>query len=246
MRSGSIKVIKFARGFVRSTPCSSYNRLSRPFHSLARVNCTHRSNSTAIRVVKFSSLSMLGVSKMLLENNQNCTCAYSVVLLEDEESSEKPRDKLNQMVVNVKPRIEELKTLFNSIFDRLYSFIKYFYTCIQVSTRGLEISFRCSPLFLLVPAGYLERFLMIKIMNKPYDSSGLIEEIGWNYFLNMLQSLGPAFIKLGQVSLLYIISTVLTILKLNYIILSGRQLGGIYLTRTFVIDCPFFILRRML
>ena len=93
-----------------------------------------------------------------------------------------------------------LKSYSDIVLEKIASLVNYFWTVLQVSMRGAEIYLKFSPMVVLVPLSYIEQ----KLRYGEDDTSGFLEDLSWRYFLYSLQSLGPAFVKLGQVSFLKI------------------------------------------
>jgi len=92
------------------------------------------------------------------------------------------------------------KSYSSIVLEKIASLVNYFWTVLHVSLRGAEIYLKFSPMVVLVPLSYIEQ----KLRYGEDDTSGLLEDLSWRYFLYSLQSLGPAFVKLGQVSFLKI------------------------------------------
>ena len=149
---------------------------------------------------RFVALSMIstyyGASKLVSKRQYgSCTCSDIESSLGETDENSNDKDSSQVLLLPKKSN-----GVLHDIFHRLRALLKYMYTFIQVSIRGLDICARCSPLLILIPAGYFERSTMRLLINKKSETPGFLEELSWSYFFNMVQSLGPVFIKLGQVS----------------------------------------------
>jgi len=100
--------------------------------------------------------------------------------------------------VNVKKR-KYIVLVWNKIARKIRNWVALFWEALLVSIRGGEVAIRLSPLLLLTPASIMaEYFNTNSNRNINEYKATMICNMSWRYFINAIQSLGPAFVKLSQ------------------------------------------------
>ena len=161
--------------------------VSKRLHSNYSQQCSNRNFFIRPKRLVYGSVVVLGVNILSRKGIGSTTFCSDV------------EHGYKDLSINSFDRNDE--TFLEMIIDKMSYYLQFLWSIVQVSIRGAEISFRCSPLLVLCPLGYLERSMILTMKNEVQNSSssiGWIEKAAWHYIIYTLNSLGPAFVKLGQ------------------------------------------------